>query len=369
MKNHYSLTVLLCTICITAFSQSNNYPMETVGTPSSVCFVNNYSGWTNNGVLTFSGNAEVQNTNSSNNLSASGGGNVFFNNVAGTFLQIDGFNPSTAPASMDITFDMYGYNAANLSELVLEYSTDGITYTPLTYKRLFRNYFPPTPWDVMESDPLPGSINISNLKIRFRQTSTTQQFRIDDIEANFYSTLPVKLLSFSASKIKTDVQINWTASSTDEHEYFVLERSSDGRHFTAITSVPVKGNGEFAYNYTDRPVSEKTFYRMKLVDAGGKSTYSQIIFVQFSNTRGDLLQNIYPNPARQVLNTQLLSNRQENAVLTVTDLSGRTVISRNFPLSPGMNNCALNVEKLNSGLYILKIMSGNVTETRSVVIQ
>jgi hypothetical protein len=369
MKNRYSITVLLCIIYCSSFSQ-NSYPMETVGTPASPCGVDSYVGWVNHGALNFTGDAQVQTVNSSNNLSASGGGNVFFTNTVGTFLQISGFNPTSSPASMDVTFDMYGYNPSNLNELVLEYSTDGVNYTPLTYRRLFRNYVAPTPWDIMVSDPLPASVGFANVKIRFRQTTATQQFRIDDIETNFYSTLPVKLISFSAAKVKSAVQVNWTASSTDENEYFILERSTDGRHFDAVTNhIMVKGTGEFAYNYADKPVSEKTFYRLKLVDVSGRSTYSQIIFVQAINPNGELIQTIYPVPARQVLNTQLLSNNRETALLTVIDISGRIVINRSFTLAPGINNCAVNVEKLNSGLYILKINTGGIIESRSILIQ
>jgi hypothetical protein len=367
MKNRYSITVLLSILYFTSFGQT--YPMETVGSPSSVCLVDSYTGWINHGNLSFSGNAVVQNINPSNNLNASGGGNVFFDNVQGTYLQISGFSPSNAPASMDISFDMYGYNAANLNELVLEYSTDGINYTALAYKRLFRNYVAPTPWDIMVSDPLPSSVGYTNLKIRFRQTSSTQQFRIDDIEANFYSTLPIKLLSFSAAKLKGDVQINWTASSTDEHEFFVLESSTDGRKFSKVKEVNVKGIGEFAYNYTDQPSTEKTFYRLKMTDANGRSTYSQIIFIQSAGLKKQLIQNVYPNPSKEVVNTQVLSDRKDNAVVTLTDASGRSVITRNYTLAPGLNNCAVNVSQLNSGLYMLRIIVNGIAETRSILVQ
>jgi hypothetical protein len=367
MKNRYSMTVLLCTIYFTSFSQTS-YQMETVGTPVSSCNAGSYTGWVNSGVLTFNGNAEVQNTNASNNMNASGGGNVMFTNTAGTYLQISGFNPSTVPASMDISFDMYGYNVNNLNELVLEYSTDGITYTQVPYRRLLRNYVAPTPWDLMVSDPLPGNIASTNLKIRFRQTSTTQIFQLDDIAANFYSTLPVKLISFTAAKIKSDVQLNWIGASTDEHEYFVLEKSFDGRYFSEVANVQAKGIGEFTYNYNDKAGAEKTFYRLKLVDANGRSNYSQMVFVQ-NVTKFELIQSIYPNPAKNSLNTQLLSSKQDNAVLQLTDLSGRLVMNKQFSLAPGINNCALALEKLKAGMYVLKISANGTIETRPIVIQ
>lgn len=369
MKNRYLLTVLLCTSYFTSFSQQNNYPMETVGSPTTSCVVNTYTGWANNGLLTFAGTSEVQNVNASNNLSASGGGNVFFNNVVGTNLEISGFAPTTAPQSLDITFSMFGYDPSNLNELVLEYTTDGTNYTALPYKRLFRNYLPPTPWDVMVSDPLPGTISFTTLKIRFRQTSNVQTFRIDDIEANFYFTLPIKLISFSAYNAKGENQLEWRATSTDEHEYFVVEKSNNGRYFTPIANVQVKGIGDYSYRYADNSAG-KTFYRLKLVDVSGKSTYSSIVFVNEKATGAELIQKIYPVPAKQVLNTQLLSTKQENIMISLSDMAGRTVISRSFALTQGMNNCDLNVQKLHSGMYILKIVtSDNTIETRTVIVQ
>lgn len=368
MKNLYLSVVLLCTAQLTVNAQ-NSYPMETVGNPSSSCTVTTYSGWTNNGVLSFSGNAEVQNTNPSNNLSASGGGNVFFTNNIGTHLEISGFSTASTPQSLDITFGMYGYNAANLSELVLEYSVDGgTTYSALTYKRLFRNYFPPTPWDVMVSDPLPGSINLSNFKIRFRQTSATQQFRIDDIEANFYYTLPIKLISFSGQQSKGENQLQWRANSTDEHEYFVVEKSNDGRRFSAVANVQVKGVGDFTYSFSDK-TSGKTFYRLKLVDISGRTTNSQIVYLQSNGNTTGLIENIYPVPARQTINTQVNSTKQENATIILTDMSGKVILNKVYSLIQGTNNCLLDVQKLHAGMYILKIVAGNVSETRPVMIQ
>ena len=369
MKNRYALIVLLCTSYFSSTGQQNSYPMETVGSPTASCVVNTYTGWANNGLLSFSGTSEVQNVNASNNLSASGGGNVFFTNTVGTDLEISGFAPSTAPQSLDITFSMYGYNPSNLSELILEYTTDGVNYTPLIYKRLFRNYLPPTPWDVMVSDPLPGTISFTNLKLRFRQTSNVQTFRIDDIEANFYFTLPIKLISFSAYNAKGENQLEWRASSTDEHEYFVVEKSANGRFFTPIANVQVKGIGDHSYRFADNATG-KTFYRLKLVDVSGRTTYSSIVYINEKANGTELIQKIYPVPATLVLNTQLLSTKQENVMVSLSDMSGRNVITRSFSLTPGMNNCALNVEKLNAGMYILKIVTAeNITETKTVIIQ
>jgi hypothetical protein len=357
---------LLCATAPGIYAQSS-YPVETVGTPASPCLAWSYSGWSNS-QLTYSGNGQVENSNSSNNPGASGGGNIFFPSAVGTFLKISGFNPTSPPVSMDITFSMFGYNTTNLTELTLEYTTDGVNYTALPYKRLFRNYLPATPWDVMVSDPLPGSVNFNTLQLRFRQTTLTETFRIDDIEANFYYTLPIKLISFSAAATNSGTQIKWKANATHEQEKFVVEKSLDGRNFAPI-STQMAHVGEFNYAYIDKATADKTFYRLKMTDVSGRSNYSQAVFVQTKNTSTGLVQNVYPIPANDVINTQLLASTQQTAEITVSDLSGRTVLSQSYALMAGSNNCVLNIAKMNAGIYILRIRSGEVLETRKVVIQ
>jgi len=367
MKNRYTIMALLC--LFTLHARSQGYPMETMGSPVNSCTADNYTGWTNHGILQFSGTAEVQNMNPSNNLNASGSGNVFFTNTTGTYLQMAGFNPSNSPASMDITFAMYGYNVNNLNELVLEYSTNGTTYTPLPYKRLFRNYLPPTPWDVMVSDPLPASVGFTQVKLRFRQTSSTQQFRIDDIEASFYATLPIQLLSFSAVKSAAGVALHWTANTTSEKEWFVLEYSKDARHFTPLATIPVTSVGESGYGYNDKISQEKIFYRLKMTDTDGKTAYSSIIYVSAQVETARLLQAAYPVPASDVLNTRLFSHTKKTVAVSLTDLSGKKVLQQSITVTPGINTCRLFIDRLPPGPYVLHVAAGTQTESKAILIQ
>jgi len=109
MKNQLTLLMAMA-MCLPCFAQQSSYPIETVGTPVSFTPVNAYTGWTNNGILTYSGTAEIQNINCSDNMSASGNGNVFFNNTPGINFNITGFTPSAVPTSPEITFNMFGYD-------------------------------------------------------------------------------------------------------------------------------------------------------------------------------------------------------------------------------------------------------------------
>lgn len=185
---------------------------ENVGTPSGTTAIASHT-FQNTPTLTFTGTADVRNTTvSSGYVGASGGGNVFFTNTVGRDFIISNIN-TTGYSALTLEFGHYKSTTAANNELVVETSSDGVTYTPLTYSR-------PTgagtaTWLlVTASGTIPAT---ANLRIRFRQTSATPQFRIDDIR--LYGTIsctpaaaPTTLATaFSSTTFCTSAQINFTA--------------------------------------------------------------------------------------------------------------------------------------------------------------
>lgn len=127
--------------------------------------------------LTFSGTADVRNVTASTVYSgASGLGNVFFTNNGSVSFQISGIN-TLGFTGLALSLGHYkNSNTAN-NELVVEVSSDGVTYTALSYSRATGTGT--STWVLVQpSGIIPAT---ANLRIRFRQTSTTAQFRIDDI--------------------------------------------------------------------------------------------------------------------------------------------------------------------------------------------
>jgi hypothetical protein len=366
MKNQ--LTLWLLAFTLPCLAQQNIYPIETVGTPASIIPVTSYTGWSNNGLLIYSGTAEIQNDICSNNIGASGYGNIYFSNVPGKSFELTGLNAALPPSSVDITFGMFGYDPNNLTELVLEYTIDGINYSPLAYKRLFRYFFPPTPWDVMVSDPLPASVNIATLKYRFRQTSNTKSFRIDDIQVNYYYSLPIKLISFSMNSNKNEVALNWRATCDNNSEIFIVEKSIDGRSFTPVSNNIAVKKGDHSYSFTDGNFSARSFYRLKMKDASGKVNYSQVLLADKKIIKGGLINNLYPMPASETLNVQLYSNATQKATVSLTDATGKTVKNISVSLAEGINNSAIDVRSLQSGMYFLKVATTNAIESKLVFI-
>jgi hypothetical protein len=110
--------------------------------------------------------------------------------------------------------------------------------------------------------------------------------------------LPVSLLSFKAAANTNSVQLQWQTGTEKENNRFVIERSSDGIHFTAIGTVPGNGNSAGSYRFTDaQPLTGTSYYRLKQVDNNGAFTYSQVVPVK----RSPAAQvQVYPNPGQGV---------------------------------------------------------------------
>lgn len=135
-----------------------------------------------NASLAYSGTGDTRtSTGSSGYTGASGGRNVFLTNNATASFQVANIN-TTSFTSLILSFGAYKSTiASDLTELVVEYSTDGINYFPIS--------FPAQPtgsgttnWRLIGPLSLPmAAEGASNLRLRWRNSSTLPQFRIDDI--------------------------------------------------------------------------------------------------------------------------------------------------------------------------------------------
>ena len=156
---------------------------ENIGTPSGTTAIT--SNTFQNSSLTFSGNADVRtSTSSSGYTGASGGGNVFITSTANQRFEISGIN-SSAYSSLALSFGQHKSSTAGNNGLKVEVSSDGTNYTELTYTRATGTGT--AVWALVQPT---GSIPATaNLRIRFTNTDTSTQWRIDDVVLTGTSSL------------------------------------------------------------------------------------------------------------------------------------------------------------------------------------
>ena len=184
MKKIYFL--FSCLISVTSFGQT--IYSENFGTPTGTTLFPAYTTGTapatfqNASPILYTGSGDVRATSGSTGyVGASGNGNVFLTSTTGKNLIISGINTSASIASnIQLSFGYITSVAA--TQLVVEKSIDGTTWTPITFTNNAN-----TSWNLVTipGGQIPSSATLS---LRFTQPATAQM-RIDDI----------KLASVSAS--------------------------------------------------------------------------------------------------------------------------------------------------------------------------
>jgi hypothetical protein len=129
---------------------------------------------------------------------------------------------------------------------------------------------------------LPIGITQVAVDILCRINSAGEEWWIDNIELVELNSLPIELVSFTATPSKNGNIISWKTSSESNTDYYLIERSTTGE-FTEkdiISIISAAGNSTelLEYNKIDKDYSQTiNYYQLTQVDKDGNfKTYSPI---------------------------------------------------------------------------------------------
>lgn len=79
---------------------------------------------------------------------------------------------------------------------------------------------------------------------------------------------------------------------------------------------------------------------------------------------------VYPNPASETANVQMTLNGEEDVIIVVRDLTGKTIQTINAgKLTAGAHNIAMNLEGVAQGMYTVTISAGTSTITQKMIVK
>jgi len=183
--------------------------------------------------------------------------------------------------------------------------------------------------------------------------------------------LPVELSFFDARRQGDTAELSWTTASERNNRGFEVQLSLNGRDFRALGFVAGAGNSAAprSYRYTDREAGKAglRYYRLKQLDLNGAASFSPVRTVAFDQPTASSLTAV-PNPfSSQLLVTVQLPEAQ-SALLTLTDLAGRQVLTRKVQLQAGSTQIALtDVSNLPTGVYLVQLRHRGTPLTIKVV--
>jgi hypothetical protein len=224
--------------------------------------------------------------------------------------------------------------------------------------------------------PLSGSVPAANasqnLFVIVTQTTgpAADASRVFLFPAAVCGPLPVSFLSFDVNRTnRTDVLVRWETATEENSKGFMVQRKTGKGAWEQATFIPSKAGGgnsssTLSYSFTDKNDSKGvTQYRIQQIDFDGKTNISAIRVVRGDGQEEKMI--IYPNPSS---NGRVMIVFNENKLvrdIMLVDMQGKLVNQwRGF----ADNN--LEIDKLKSGMYLLKVInreSGEQTSTKIVV--
>jgi hypothetical protein len=176
------------------------------------------------------------------------------------------------------------------------------------------------------------------------------------VHTNLFFALPVSINYFRGTRQGTNHILDWKVTcNTTPKLTMTLERSDNATGpfagINVISATAAQCNQPFGY--TDaQPLKSMNYYRLKMVDADGKISYSGIVAL-LNAVKGFDIINIAPNPVTSngAFKLNLASAQAGKMDIMISDMTGRIVLSQTISLIAGYNSIDMNVSTLAAGTY------------------
>jgi lysophospholipase L1-like esterase len=161
--------------------------------------------------------------------------------------------------------------------------------------------------------------------------------------------LPVKLSFFKAQVQNGKVAVSWRAEGQETGTTYEVERSSNGRDYTAVHTQAATTASSGDYLWQDAaPLKGTSHYRLKIREAS-KSSYSTVARVAFEVNK--LIASLFVSGT--TLNIDLGQGGTGKAELHILNPAGAVVLKR--AISLGDNRVQVPIGSLSAGQYFLRL--------------
>lgn len=208
-------------------------------------------------------------------------------------------------------------------------------------------------------DYQPGALTETTYFIRCARNSGCTEYARESniITVVVEGGLPVELTDFNAQVKGQDVQLSWATEGEYNHDYFLVEHSTDAVNYAEIGMLEGDGRNSdetrtysFTHNHAKAGVH---YYRLRQTDTDGAFEYS---FVVRTQVYADRALAIAPNPAFDLMTIKVSELPQSAAVLTLYSAqTGQQV--RLIEVNAGESAYRVDTSGLAPGMYSAQLLS------------
>ena len=165
-----------------------------------------------------------------------------------------------------------------------------------------------------------------------------------------------------------EVTLRWFASQEVANSKFIIEQSVDGVNWTSIRTVNTQGSDKSYSVSFDREIlaNAEVLVRVRMQSANGIYNNAPAHLVNNVRSSNELMINVYPNPANDVVTLQS-SVSMNGMYVEVTSVEGKVI--RRVEFNSPANAVDLNVSELANGIYLLNIHANNAVTTKKITVK
>jgi endonuclease I len=178
------------------------------------------------------------------------------------------------------------------------------------------------------------------------------------------SALPVDLIFFTGKLDGNKILLNWEVATEINFDRYEVERSFNGTDYIKMGTVKAEGKPNYSYIDNIESLSgRRIYYRLKKVDRDGKYSYSAVFSIHIPL---NIKFTVYPNPAASVIRLQLNNGSNEQASVSITEITGKTIYRKQINANQGL--VEIPTTGFSSGIYIVKLLTNGAEYSQRIMV-
>lgn len=173
--------------------------------------------------------------------------------------------------------------------------------------------------------------------------------------------LPIELLSFTGKNNNSENNLFWQTATETNNDFFTLEHSLDGIHFSEIGIINGAGNSNSILNYSfihKTPTIGINYYRLKQTDFNGSFKYSNIISLEVKKHSFFQIVNAYHSAESDILEITFNCSGDCFIAVELYDALGKKITSENIHQEGENIRVRFSLNSLSKGVYFIKANNG-----------
>lgn len=217
---------------------------------------------------------------------------------------------------------------------------------------------------------------LGNSAFPYQQVDASNRVYIDlpprsySVWVQSLTALPVTLLTFTGSQISDQVNLQWKVATETNVSKYIVERSENGINFSYVGEVAATNKISPQYFLADKnlPAAEYVYYRLKITDKDGSTSYSNIVKLKLKASPFDF--SILPNPVvNKTISVSIKAAASSAFNINIFNTRGQLIIKRQINNLSGLSRFVIPAAQLSSGTYTITLDNGTEKITKQFIKQ